>query len=266
MVDQTATGTQQSSQGTTTQSATAQGTGADSAVTTQSQAGQASTGQTAPTRPDWAPETAWKPDTGLDADAFGKHWNEKVLPVITRDAAEQSRRLSLPQKPEDYKIELPKDFQAPDGVEFKLDPAKPEYGKLQAWAHKHGATTEAVSEVAGIYAAIQVGDHTSFKAALTAEAGKLGSAGKARVDAVTTWLAGKYGEDGKAIAAIYQAAPVAKAITLFEKIMREQSTQGAGNFNRSGTEPQRNGQIEGYDKMTFEQKRFAQDQARRARV
>lgn len=266
MVDQTATGTQQSSQGTTTQSATAQGTGADSAVTSQSQAGQASTGQTAPTRPDWAPETAWKPDTGLDADAFGKHWNEKVLPVITRDAAEQSRRLSLPQKPEDYKLELPKDFKAPDGVEFKLDPTKPEYGKLQAWAHKHGATPEAVSELTGVYAALQVAEHTSYKAAAAAEVAKLGSAGQTRVDAIATWMTGALGEDGKTFANILKQAPVASTVTLFEKIMRQMTTQGAGTFSRTGTEPPGGGKIENFAGMTFEQRRFAQDQARQRRA
>src|SRR5581483_1063164 len=93
---------------------------------------------TAPSRPDWLPEAFFDAASGPKWDDFGKHFSE----VATRDAAEQVRRNALPQKPEDVKIELPKEFQVPQGVEFKLDPSKPEFAKLQAAAHKHGLSHE----------------------------------------------------------------------------------------------------------------------------
>lgn len=185
----------------------------------------------AASRPDWLPETAWNAEKGVDLDAFGKHWTEQVAPVLTRDAAEQVRRAALPQKPEDVKIELPKDFTIPQGVEFALDPSKPEFTKLQAAAVKHGLSNEAVSDLVGVYAETLVGSESTLAAAKTAEIAKLGANGPARVTALSTFFDAMGAPEMKGMlvtSGIVQAA---------ERLVAKFQTQGAPNFSQAHREP-----------------------------
>ncbi|MCK1445420.1 hypothetical protein IVB43_23835 [Bradyrhizobium sp. 48] len=239
--------TDQSSQGTQDQSQSSgstAATGAASQGSTASQTTSTQTGQTqqqaaasAAKRPDWAPEAAWNPEKGFDVDAFGKHWAEQVAPVLTRDAAEQVRRAALPQKPEDVKIELPKDFQIPQGVEFKLDASKPEFGKLQAAAIKHGLSNDAVSDLVGVYAETLVGSEATLSAARTAEITKLGANGPARVTALSTFFDAMGAPEMKGMlvtAGIVQAA---------ERLVAKFQTQGAASFSQAHREPPTGGKV-----------------------
>jgi hypothetical protein len=107
---------------------------------------------------------------------------------MQRDAAAKIRELSRPQKADDYKIALPKDFKAPAGVEFKLDASDPAFGNLKNVALKHGLSQQAVDELIGVYAGREVGTQAAIDAARAAEVAKLGASGPARVDEVTRWL------------------------------------------------------------------------------
>ena len=213
--------------GTTSQGSTATGTTSTQTAQTQQQA--------APARPDWAPETAWNPEKGFDVDAFGKHWTEQVAPVLTRDAAEQVRRNALPQKPEDVKIELPKEFQLPQGVEFKLDPAKPEFSKLQAAAVKHGLSQDAVTDLVGVYAETMVGSEAVLTAAKQAEIAKLGANGPARVTALSTFF------DGIGASELKQMLVTEGIVKAAERMVAKFSSQGAATFSQAHREPGQSG-------------------------
>lgn len=181
------------------------------------------------------PETCFQADKGVDFDAFGKHWAEKIAPVLTRDAAEQVRLNSLPAKPEDVKIELPKEFKLPQGVEFKLDPAKPEYGKVRELAVKHRLTQDAVTDLMGVYAETLVGSEQALSAAKKAELDKLGSNAQNRVAALETWFTGMVGEDGaKQLKSMLVTAGI---VSTFEKLVAKYVGQGAAPFGQNGREP-----------------------------
>lgn len=133
------------------------------------------------------------------------------------------------------KIELPKEFTVPQGIEFKLDATKPEFSKLQAAAVKHGLSNEAVSDLVGVYAETLVGSEATLAAAKSAEIGKLGANGPARVTALSTFFDAMGAPEMKGMlvtAGIVQAA---------EKLVAKFQTQGGATFSQAHREPTGNG-------------------------
>lgn len=202
------------------------------------------------TRPDWLPEKFFDAAKGPNFDDFGKHYNE----IMTRDAAEQSRRLALPQSAADVKLELPKDFQLPQGMEFKLDPTKPEYGKLQAAAVKHGLSPEAISDIVAIHAETVVGSETTISAAHQAEIAKLGANGPARVTALETFFTGLVGSDGAK--QIKNMAVTASLVQALEGVAAKFASQGVASFSQAHREPPSGQKVsdETYAKMSDREK------------
>lgn len=238
MAEEQTQGTTQSSQGTQGQSTSsaAGGTEASTQGSTASQTTSTQTGQTqqqaAPSRPDWLPETFFDPQKGPKWDDFGKHFGE----VVTRDAAEQSRRLALPQKPEEYKVGTTAAFKPPEGIEFKIDEADPLWSQARSWAHKYGLTQDAFNEGIDLFAGARVGDAATTKAAYTAEIAKLGATGPARVTELERFYTGFYGsaEDAKAeVSRIFTAADALR----HEKKMAKWVSQGAAAFSQAHREP-----------------------------
>lgn len=259
--------TTQSSDGSQTQSGSA-----TTASAAGSQSTQASTTQQTATilsRPEWAPDGTWDEKTGLNLDAFNKHYADKLAPVLTRDAAEQVRRNALPQKAEEYKLDLPADFKLPQGVEFKLDPAKPEFAKFQTIAHKRGLDQDTVTELMGAYAETLVGGEAQIAAARAKEVEKLGANATARVTALNTFFTGTLGaDDAKALNSMMVTAGI---VTAFEKLVAKFASQGAASFRSDGRVPhEQGGRVDQatYDKMSqaekwnysrsFDQKQFQQ--------
>jgi hypothetical protein len=240
---------------------------AATAASPQTPASPVTTSQTPATevaaaRPEGIPDSYWDSATNalkVDPAALAKDLRERDE-LKTFKASEDSRRLSLPQKAEDYKLELPSDFKAPEGIEYKLDAANPALANLRAVAHKHGITQDAVKELLGVYAGNEVGTQQAIATAKAAEIAKLGTTAPARVDAVVNWLTGMDGSadkgDAKALAGMLVTA---RHVEAFERIMNKFSSQGTASFSQSHrTAPETNG-IPGYEKMTFEQRRQAQD-------
>ena len=181
-------------------------------------------------RPSYIPESYWDASAGKVKEAeFENHFNE----LQTRVAAEESRRLTLPAKPEDYKIELPKDFKLPQGVEFKLDISNPLWAQGQAWAQKHGLSQEAFAEAIALVAGDRVGTEAQIVQARSAEIGKLGANGQARITAVETWAKGMLGQETGArfVSRLFTSADVQMAEALISKFT------GAGTFRQGGREP-----------------------------
>lgn len=155
--------------------------------------------------------------------------------MVTRDAAEQVRRNALPQKPEDVKIELPKEFKLPEGMKFEFDASKPEFSKLQAAAVKHGLSSEAVTDLVGVYAETLVGSESTLAAAKAAEIAKLGNNGPARVTALGTFF------DGIGAPEMKQMLVTESIVRAAEKLVAKFSSQGVASFRQDGREPQQGG-------------------------
>lgn len=208
----------------------------------------------APQRPAFVPEAHWDPTAGKikDEAALAEHINK----LIASDAAETSRKLSLP-KPEDYKAELPANFQKPDGIDFTIKADDPLLAQARTWAHQRGLNQEAFSELLGMHAAAQINQEQVIKSAREAEIQKLGAAAPARVDAVSAFLKATIGDQAKPL---LDSIWTADAVKSWETLMQKLTSQGAGSFSQAHRDVQEtNGKIAGYDKMTFEQRRAAQD-------
>lgn len=215
-------------------------------------------------RPEGIPDSYWDPEAKalkVDAAALAKDLKERDE-LKTFKAAEDVRRGSLPQKADDYKLELPADFKPPAGVDYKLDAANPALGQLKAVAHKHGLSQDAVSEILGLYAGNEVGTQAAIAAARTAEIAKLGATAPARVDSVINWLTGMDPSadkgDAKALAGMLVTA---RHVEAFERIITRLTSQGTASFSTQHRVPADDKSIPGFENMSFAQKRFAQDQA-----
>lgn len=169
---------------------------------------------------------------------FSAHFNE----MQARIAAEDSRKLTLPASPDAYKIELPKDFKTPPGIEFKFNDGDPLLSQAKTWAQKNGLSQEAFAEGLALIAGDRVGTEESIKKTYNAEIAKLGAAGPARVDAVVRWMNAQ--QDGAALANILKLAPVASTISALEGIMTRMTNQGGGTFKGTGREaPEQPGKV-----------------------
>lgn len=184
-------------------------------------------------RPEYIPESHWDATANKvrDDKALATHFNE----ILTRDAAEQSRRLSLPTKPEEYKAELPGDFKAPEGVEYKFNADDPLLAQARAIAHESGLSQEKFSKLLAVYAGSQVASQQAVQTARNAEIAKLGATGPAQIDALSTFYKGFLGEaEGKLVMSrIFTAADV----TLHNKLVAKITQQGGAAFKGGGREP-----------------------------
>jgi hypothetical protein len=175
--------------------------------------------------------------------------------MLAQKALRDSVKVTLPT-PEAYKVELPANFQAPEGVSFEFNRDDPALKQAKDFAHKHNLSQEAFSDLAGIYAATKVGEVLQFQTALKAEVAKLGSAATARVTAVQTWLQAMGGDDAGPLMKVLEIAPVAKTIFALEKMMSKWSSQGSSGFSQSGRErPQQGLSDEQWDSMSYSEKR-----------
>lgn len=204
-------------------------------------------------RPAYIPETHWDAGTGKvkDEGAFAKFVNDHVA----FKAAEDSRRLTLPQKPEDYQVKLPKDFQVPQGVEFVPNENDPLLPQARAFAKEAGLSQDQFEKLIGLKAAIDIGSRQLIDNAKAAEVQKLGATGTARKTAVDTWLMAELGDDlGKEMSKYTFSA---KQVEGFEKLIAKSRTQGAGSYDPRHGEISQPGKVtdEEYNAMSFSEKR-----------
>jgi hypothetical protein len=209
-------------------------------------------------------------DKYWDADkneVKGAEFATDIKAMVERDAAAEVRKGSLPKTADEYKAELPADFKAPAGVEFKIDPADPLIATARAQAHAMGATQEDFSKMLGIYAAAKVGEQARVDAARAAEITKLGPTASARVDAVTRWMTSIDSTADKGDAAALAGMMVtARHVEAFERLITRITSQGAAGFSQQHRVSPDASKIPNYAGMSFEQRRAAQDAQRAQRA
>lgn len=263
MADQTQTGDQSSSQGgssSQTASGSAQGNGSQTNQQTQASSGATSTTtQTTQTaaRPEYIPESHWDATSGKvkDEKAFASFINEHVA----FKAAEDSKRLTLPENPDGYKVELPSDFTLPQGVTYEFRKDDPLLAQARTMAHQMGINQENFSKLLGLYAGAQIATEAEVTNARNAEIAKLGATGPQRVDAVTRFFKAHLGDaDGARLASrMFTASDVAAA----EKLVAKFASQGGGNFSGARREADSGQRVteEQWNKMTYsERKEYAE--------
>jgi hypothetical protein len=180
--------------------------------------------------------------------------------MMERQALEDLRKATVPPTPADYKLALPESLKLPGDGKYQFDEVgnKASFDAARAWAHNRGMSQSEFSEMMGLYAS-----HTANTEAMLAERSrqeiaKVGINGPQRVDAVGKWITGMVGEaDAKPI----RATIVTDAhVRFYETIMNKLTSQGTAPFSQSHRVPPDTAKIPGYEGMSFEQRRLAQDQ------
>jgi hypothetical protein len=180
--------------------------------------------------------------------------------MLERQSLEDLRKATVPQTPADYKLALPESLKLPGDGKYQFDEAgnKASFDAARAWAHNRGMSQSEFSEMMGLYASHTANTEAMLTERSRQEIAKVGINGPQRVDAVGKWITGMVGEaDAKPI----RATIVTDAhVRFYETIMNKLTSQGGASFSQSHRVPPDTAKIPGYDGMSFEQRRLAQDQ------
>jgi hypothetical protein len=194
----------------------------------------------------------------------------EIQDMLQRQSAEDLRRATLPPTPTDYKLTLPESLTLPGNGQYRFDEAgnKASFDAVKAWAHSRGMSQSEFSEMMGLYASHHAAQDAALAARAREELAKVGPNSAMRLDAITRWVRGEVGD---ADAGPIMAATVTDAqLRFLERMQQKLESQGVGSFSQSHrVAPDADSRIPGYEGMSFEQRRFAQDQkaeaARRGR-
>jgi len=188
--------------------------------------------------------------------------------MLQRQAQEDLRKATLPPTPQDYKLALPENLTLPGNGQYRFDEAgnKASFDAVKAWAHSRGMSQSDFSEMMGLYASHHAAQEAQLAELSRAEIAKAGVNAPQRVDAVTRWITGTVGDvDAKPIISTI----VTDAHLRFYERMMQKAEQHIGFSQKHRVAPDADSRIPGYDRMSFEERRFAQDQraeaARRGR-
>jgi hypothetical protein len=180
---------------------------------------------------------------------------EEINGLRERAAIEESRKLTQPADPTGYKLELPKDFVLPQGIEFKFDESGPAVQLAREFAHRNGFSQEQFSRMAAIHAAVEVQKLTQFRDLERAEVEKLGATGSQRVTTVQTFLKAHLGDE---IARPFMNTLVMeKQVRGWEMIMQKLSGGASSRYNGGGRGPDDSARISdaAYNQMSYSEKK-----------
>jgi hypothetical protein len=180
--------------------------------------------------------------------------------MLDRQAQDDLRKATVPPTPDAYKLALPENLTLPGGVKFQFDEAgnKATFDAAKAWAHNRGMSQSEFSEMMGLYASHTANTEAMLSARTQAEITKIGVNGPLRVDAISKWLTGMVGETDAA--PIRATICTAAHVRFYEGLMNKLTSQGGASFSQSHRVPPDTAKIPGYEGMSFEQRRQAQDQ------
>jgi hypothetical protein len=182
----------------------------------------------------------------------------ELASMMDRQAQDDLKKATLPAAPEAYEAKLPADLTLPGGQTYTFDKNDPSIAAAQNWAHAKGLSQDEFSQVLGIYASHVAQQNAALAARSAQEIAKAGVNAPQRVDAVGKWITGEMGE---ADAAPIRATIVTDAhLRFYEKLMQKVSSQGTASFSQSHRAAPDSNVIPGFDKMSFAQQRYAQDQ------
>jgi hypothetical protein len=179
--------------------------------------------------------------------------------MMDRQAQDDLRKATVPTTPDDYKLELSPSAKLPGEVEYKFNAGDPSLVALRNWAHAKGFDQSTLSEMLTIYATHEAQQNAVLAARAREEVAKAGVNAPQRVDAVGKWITAEVGEaDAKPI----RATIITDAhLRFYERLMNKISSQGTAAFSQSHrAAPDTGRDIPGFENMSFEQRRHAQEQ------
>lgn len=175
------------------------------------------------------PEAYWDAASKTVKD---KEFGEHLASLTTLKTEHDARLASRPEKPDGYKVELPKDFKAPEGITLKIDEKDPRVAEIRSFAHEIGLSQDQFSALVAIDAQREIARATEINAAIEAEQKKLGANASARITAVKTWLTGLLGD--KRAGGLMERMVLADDIAAVEDLQRAFTTQGGSDYRGNG--------------------------------
>jgi hypothetical protein len=200
-------------------------------------------------RPAQPPEPV--PATPGKVTVGGVSYDEaNVSAALAAQAAEASRRATLPQRVEDYTPQLPADWKAPAGIEYQLNPRDPAFIAAQQFAHENGLSKDQWSKMLALYASAQVNDLASVTAARNAEIAKLGATASARLTAIEQFFKATYGAADGAIR--FSRLLTADDVRIAEREMQRALNPGGSTFTPAREAPHEPGRVseQEYNRMS----------------
>jgi hypothetical protein len=181
--------------------------------------------------------------------------------LLAFKAADDSRRATLTD-PSAYKLALPADFVTPAGVEFSFSEDDPRARLAREFAFEAGLSQAQFERLIAIDAARQVEEIANFNRMVGNEVKKLGATGTQRVTAIQNFLRGSLGDE---LARPFIETLVSERMVKgWEQIIQRITGQGAGSYSSAHRDaPESNGQIPGYENMSFEARLAAGEALRR---
>ena len=212
---------------------------ADANAATEGTAGKAE-------RPDYIPESFWDAEKGFKADDLNS--------LVAFKAEHDANLAQVPDKPEGYKVALPKDFKLPDGVKLPegqesiIDDTDPRVADLRSFAHANQMSQTQFESMVALGTQMDIAEQGRLTEALAAQRELLGSKAAERVNAVTSWLGAKLGGDfAQALAPMMFTA---KQVEAFEGLMRLNRGTAQGNPGAGRDVGKTEISDEEYDKMS----------------
>jgi len=142
-------------------------------------------------RPDYIPENWWDTDKGFKADD---------LNALTAFKAEHDANMAqVPEKADGYKVELPTEFQLPEGFKLDdgqsvadlIDPNDPRIVAARDFAHANNMSQTQFSELIATGVQMDIAEQTRLNEAVQQQVEKLGPKAQERIGSVKTWIGAK---------------------------------------------------------------------------
>lgn len=182
--------------------------------------------QASAARPDFLPENYW--DAAKGAPKLDALYNE-LTAKQTELARFESISAQAPAKAEDYKVALPKEFKAPEGVTIEIDEKAEEFKDLlagaRAWAHQNRLSQAQFEGQLGLFAQFLAGTQAKAVAARDAEMKAIGENAGARITAVEKFVTSALPKEQAA--AVLSNLTSKAALEGFEALIRKAIPAGA---------------------------------------
>jgi hypothetical protein len=200
------------------------------------------------------------PQPGAEKVKIGKFEvsEAELASMMDRQAQDDLRRATVPPSPDKYLAQLPEGLALPGGQTYKFDESDPSLVAARNLAHSKGWSQQDFSEALGIFASHIAGQEAALAERSRAEIAKAGTNAPQRVDAISKWIRAEVGDaDARPI---LSTLVTDSHLRFYERLQQRITSQGSASFSQSHRVPPDSKSIPGYDGMSFEQRRFAQDQ------
>lgn len=175
----------------------------------------------APAAPEGPLAAYWNAETkSFDTEKLASAFTERDAAFL----AAQERAKGVPAKPEEYKLALPEDFKAPEGMQITFDEKNPVLAEARTIAHELGIPQAGLSKLLALQAkatisAAQAG-LAEHQAMVAAEVQKMGGEEtyKARIAPLDTWIGANFAADEQAEIRLLRSTEA--GVRVIEKLMK----------------------------------------------